>query len=246
MTFAEAAAPNPILQLWTNTRTWLADTVDRFGGPSAIAGLFTRGARRVVARSLRAFEILVMKLLVVEAAEVNPQAIARGQGARTQSRSQPYELDLAHPETWDVRFIPCIPPAPVEPPSPADAGPRIRSLARPVLVRDVMADNAKREACLRMAAVRDLRGRIDHERERLKAERLARRFEALRRVLLNPKPYAERLKRKLLALAEEAYDATMRIVLKRPPAGELDQKAATLALIESARAAPEVVPPSSG
>jgi hypothetical protein len=241
-----AAAPDPILQLWAHTRTWLARAVDAFGGPAAIARLVVRGARRVAARQLAACEALVMKLLLVEAADLSPQAFARGPGARTQTQSRPTELDLAHPETWNVRFIPRLPSAPPTPQQQAGAGPRIRSFAQPLLVRDIAADRARQELHARMKKMRDARWRLDPARDRAKAERLARRFEALRRVFADPKPYALRLKRKVLALAAKAYDAAMRIVLKRVPAAEIDPKAATLALIESARAVPEMLKPPSG
>lgn len=55
-----------------------------------------------------------------------------------------------------------------------------------------------------------------------------------------------RLKRTLLARAADAIAAAMRIAFKSPPAGEIEPRAASLALMESVRAAPEVAAPPSG
>ena len=63
-------APTPIADLWKIARAVLADALDAFGGPQKIQLTFDRIARRAIRRQLKALEILVMKLLLIEAAKL--------------------------------------------------------------------------------------------------------------------------------------------------------------------------------
>jgi hypothetical protein len=127
-------------------------------------------------------------------------------------------VDLARPETWRVSFRLQIPP---EPPPP-DIGPRIRSLGPSRFIRAVVVDAATMAKKLARIAALRAAPRGAEANERAKAERLARRFEALRRVIADPAPRARRLKRKLLALERRAFAAARRIALRAPPKRQID------------------------
>jgi hypothetical protein len=78
--------------------------------------------------------------------------------------------------------------------------------------------------------------------------RRARRFEALILAMANPAPYARQLKRQRIALAHRAYDAAMRVTLRRPPPSRLyDAAVARRATFESGASVPKAIaPPESG
>jgi hypothetical protein len=224
MTNPEPKTPSdPLTNLWKIARKWLAEAIAAFGPPEAIAQMLARWARRAVELRLRALETLLMQLLLIEAAKFEsqrgpgaPAALPRGE---TEDARPAPAADPARAETWRVRFMLCIPPDPETRPDP-NRGPRIRSLGQPFLVRDIFAERAKQAMLARMARMRAVRG-ATHERERARAEKLARRFEALRRALEDPSPRIRQLKRKLLALAEHAHAAALRIARLEPPEGQL-------------------------
>lgn len=224
MSHSEPSAPSdPLTNLWKIARKWLAEAIAAFGPPEAIAQMLTRRARRAVELRLRALETLTMKLLLIEAAAVEsegaprtPPPLPRGE---TEDSPPAPSADPARPETWRVRFMLRIPPEPATQPDP-DSGPRIRSLAEPFLVREIFAERAKQAMLARMAGMRAARG-ATLERERERAEKLARRLEALRRTLEDPAPRIRQLKRKLVSLAERAGDAALRIATLAPPEGQL-------------------------
>lgn len=212
------SAPTPIADLWKFARAWLTETLNTFGGPQTIQRTFDRIARRAIKRQLQALEVLVMKLLLVEAAKLRPHAVATQRIARRGQGRVAHAADLNRPETWRVCFQLHIPP---EPPEPKNTGPRFRSLAPSRFIRAVVLDaKALAKTLAHMAA---LRAKSTSEaRERAKAERLARRFEALRRVFADPLPRARRLKQKLWALKRSAFAAAKRIAVLKPPQRQLD------------------------
>jgi hypothetical protein len=210
MTFDAAATPD----LWSTARTLLADAFA--GGARAILGALNSITRRAIKRRLKALEAAAMKLLLVEAAKLDPPTNANAQApAAPRSEKRAVSLsDPERPETWRVAFQLHIPPEAIN----ANAGPRIRSLGPSRFVRAVVLD-ARAAASFRLRAAFRAGGQIN---ERALAEKLARRFEALRRLLANPAPRARRLQRKLLALKQRAFDAAKRIALRRPPPRQLD------------------------
>ncbi|MBK8542817.1 MAG: hypothetical protein IPL62_04125 [Caulobacteraceae bacterium] len=123
--------------------------------------------------------------------------------------------DPARPETWRVAFQLQIPPEPKGAP-----GPRIRYLGPSRFIRATVVSAKMLEKLERLIAAH-LNSSAD-DRIRAKAARLARRFEALRRVFANPLPRARRLKQKLQALKRRAFAAANRIANLKPPRRQLD------------------------
>ncbi len=215
-----AAAPTSITDLWKTARAWLDEALNSFGGAHTIRQTLDRALRGAIKRRVQALEILAMKLLLVEAAKLAPRPAASGRAAAAccgESRTGP-AVDPARPETWRVSFRLQIPP---EPPPP-DLGPRIRSLGPSRFIRAVVVDAATMANKLARIAAWRAAPRGAEANERAKAERLARRFEALRRVIANPAPRARRLRRKLLALKRHASAAARRIARRAPPKRQLD------------------------
>ncbi|MGH6950177.1 MAG: hypothetical protein ACREH4_04860, partial [Vitreimonas sp.] len=198
-----------------------------------------RKARAVIKRRLARIELLLAKLLLIEAvrhalshpfpgrgAAAGPGPMnakragkapapapqrhctadmAPGLGAARQSGNGCVE-DPANPETWRVRFCPRIPR---EHPRAA-GGPRVRDLGPALFVRDIWRENKRR------ALVDRLRQPIPANAH-LKAHALARRFEAVRRVLTDPRRAIAALARKLQSLGKRARAFARRIAFARAP-----------------------------
>lgn len=230
-------APAPIADLWKSARALLADALSAFGGPQQIQRTLDRIARGVIRRQLKALEVLVMKLLLIEAAKLkergssDPHSPASPNQAGLKTRA-PFTADPARPETWRVCFQLHIPP------EPKDTGPRIRGFGPSRLIRAVVVDanTFAKLACLAAARASISNEERDHAAA---AARLARRFEALRRVFANPTPRARRLKHKLIALKQRAVAAARRIVAHKPPSRQLDPL-----LLDRTRYAAEHAPPA--
>lgn len=209
------SAPTPISDLWRIARAFLADALNAFGGPQTICQTLDRITHRAIKRQLKALEMVALKLLLIEAVNRTPLAITpRRAKPIGQGRMAP-ATDPARPETWRVCFQLHIPPKPED-----NSGPHIRSLGPSRFIRATVVDAKTMARKLAFMAARVQRS--DEARARIRAERLARRFEALRRVFANPAPSARRLKRKLLALKREAFAAAKRIAALKPPQRQLD------------------------
>lgn len=185
-----AAAPPPTTALWDRLRATFARVIAAIGAPAAIAllSLSTRSTRLNILRQLFMLESLVRKLLFAELATRAAAAPSRGphlthipiirpgliivNPARKRTTRNVNPVDFAHPETWSASFALAI---------PRDtrlvrdrSAPRIRALwgpsARPV-------EEPPRSS----------------QRQRATPFRIARRFEALRRVLNDPAPHIRRL-----------------------------------------------------
>jgi hypothetical protein len=183
-----------LIQLWARVRAMFARAADELGGPATIAALaapmrpLNRGLRRSIVRWLVRLEHIVRKLLFAEAARLPPAADA-GVGAIALSAhcsgraaaAQP-PIDLRDPESWQVRFSLAI---------ARDSGVQPETWAP----RGLSDDCPARASTPRPA--------LKHEA----AFRLARRFEALRRVLTHPAPYAMRLARIMRRLVRHSADA---------------------------------------
>lgn len=210
------SAPTPITELWRIARAFLTDALNAFGGPQTIRQTLDRITHRAIKRQLKALEMLALKLLLIEAVNRTPLAITpRRTKPIEQGRTAP-ATDPARPETWRVCFQLHIPPKPED-----NSGPRIRSLGPSLFIRAAVIDAKTMAKKLAFMAAARLK-RSDEARARIRAERLARRFEALRRVFANPAPSARRLKRKLLALKRESFAAARRIAALKPPQRQLD------------------------
>jgi hypothetical protein len=148
------------------------------------------------------------------------ESMGPGLGAARQSGNG-CETD---PSTWRVRFVLRFPPAPRAPHQrPRDTGgPRIRDLGPSLLVRDIWRDNARRALIARLKPKAD--AAASHARAQAKALKLAHRWEALRRVLADPRRAIAALARKLAALREAAFDFARRLALAPAPRGKREGK----------------------
>jgi len=209
------SAPTPISDLWRIARAFLADALNAFGGPQTIRQTLDLISRHAIKRQLQALETLVMKLLLIEAANLPEQTqrariAPSGKGRTTRAADDP-----ARPETWRVAFQLQIPPEPKGAP-----GPRIRYLGPSRFIRATVVSAKMLEKLERLVAAH--LNSSGEDLVRAKAARLARRFEALRRVFANPLPRARRLKQKLQALKRRAFAAANRIANLKPPQRQLD------------------------
>lgn len=209
------SAPTPISDLWRIARAFLADALNAFGGPQTIRQTLDLIARRAIKRQLQALETFAMKLLLIEAANLPAQTqrartAPSGKGGATRAADDP-----ARPETWRVSFQLQIPPEPKGAP-----GPRVRYLGPSGFIRAKVVGAQMLEKLERLVAAHF--NTSVEDRIRAKARKLARRFEALRRVFANPLPRARRLKQKLQALKRRAFAAANRIAKQKPPQRQLD------------------------
>ncbi len=234
-------AADPIADLWRQARTWLADRTYFILGAADIAHTLASKARRAIARRLARLEALVLKLLLIEAARHPGRTAGLSPGrSRSFASAKPGQARVAtsaarcalggarsnlaraedsnNPETWRVRFNLRIPRdrAPHLPPRDT-GGPRIRDLGRPLLVRDIWKDQAKRALLARLRPEPDVAAA--HARTLAKSRKLARRFEAVRRVIADPRRFIAALARKLKALGKRARAFARRIATAAPPRG---------------------------
>lgn len=204
------SAPTPIADLWRTARAWFTDALASLGGPQTIRQTLDRVARRAIRRQLKALETLVMKLLLIEAAKLAPLPMRHARTAPSGQGRTAHDADPAQPETWRVCYQIHIPPEPE-----TTTAPHIRSLGPSPFIRAIVLDaKTLQQKLAHMAAMRA--ANASEARAHANAEKLARRFEALRRVFANPLPRARRLKRKLLALKQRAFAAAKRIALSKP------------------------------
>jgi hypothetical protein len=198
--------------LWQRARASFARAVAAVGAPAMVAAitLLTRDLRRAIVGRLLRLEHIARKLLLAEAAELH--RIERERAARApriervplrgvamhwrpQKRSASLQarigsavterepegsrstLDISRPETWRARFSLALP-----------HNPRLVPNARAPRILDPWGEYAPRST-------------PEHAPRVIKQEeapfRLAVRLEALRRVLENPMPHAQRLARML-------------------------------------------------
>jgi hypothetical protein len=168
-------------------------------GPAAVAaiGALTPALRRRIAGWIAPLEHIVRKLLFVEAMllvrenQVPPRARRRAASHNRRQRVRD-DADPARPGEWRVRFALS---APRDPHLVSEANaPRIRFLDEPFA-----------------APLRQAKPSIEPRvRETPAALLLARRFEALRRVLDDPMPHARRLARLLARLKRRRVDIAWR------------------------------------
>ncbi len=219
------ANPATIANLWQRLRAMMTRTSFIVGALPALAALasLTRARRREIACCITRLEAIARKLIFVAAAELHraerddakpargpllkivtpapPSCsaglrLAKAEGARVKS------FDPTQPETWRVRFS--LAPPRDEAAVPESRAPRIRALWGPTPTPPPQcAPSPPRDI-----ATAPLR--------------LALRFEALRRVIADPAPYARRLARLLPRLCRRFSGAAERyaVAIGRPYAGD--------------------------
>ncbi len=208
--------PNPATaSLWERTRAMFARAVAAVGAPAAIAALtlLPHSARAEIMRWLFLLESIVRKLLLADAGSLPPpskqsgpkliEIPLRGMCAPPANQTSPAKqrpgaraksIDLTQPETWPAQFALSLPRAPTVPEGSAA---RIR-------------DPWSAQPPLPPPSAPTLR------RSQFAALQLARRFEAIRRVLNDPLPHVRRL---ALALRHAVYrcrDAVLRYFAASP------------------------------
>lgn len=209
-------------ELWHLARHLLTTMLLALGAPAAIAdrATLTRPAKREIMAWLAPLECLVRKMLLIEAAALPrpaerphaPRRISKAMiAAWTKKRARKTHVaDPARPASWRVTFHLKIPRDPLDRKAPPDrTGPRMRPL-QTVLVRDIWSDRAQ------VGRERDNARRAEARKQAI-SRKLAERYEAVRRVIENPLPHAERLARILWRKRGAAAWAARRIAQTRLP-----------------------------
>ncbi len=190
-TMTTATAPPTHVALWDRLRATFARVIAAVGAPAAIAllNLSSRDARLEIARQLGLLESLVRKLLFAEIGALAPAAPERGPRVvhiplrpglvivnppRKRGPRPPRRLDLAHTETWSASFALALP-----------RDPRLVNDRHAPRIRALWGPNSRPAELPPPPAARRDRGPASF--------RIARRFEALRRVLNDPAPHVRRL-----------------------------------------------------
>jgi hypothetical protein len=188
----QPASPPPpdTTLLWERLRALFARVIAAIGAPAIIAALTLAPRMRTeIVRQLALVEVLARKLLLADAAalipppERGPRLVVtplRASGLytvnqtrrRASAPSRPRAVDLSNPETWPARFALALPrnPRAVQ----DRRAPRIRALWGDTPTPPPKNDPPPRQ-------------------RHADAFRVARRAEALRRMLNDPAPYARRL-----------------------------------------------------
>lgn len=229
------ATPATIADLWQRLRSMMTRASFIVGALPALAALasLTRRRHREIASCITCLEAIARKLIFVAAAALHraerdgakasrmPQlkivtpsptswsaglrpalsAEAKPRCAPGGARSNLQAFDPAQPETWRVRFK--LAPPRDEAAVPESRAPRIRALWGATPASPQRAPSQPRDVT--PAPVR-----------------LAQRFEALRRVIADPTPYARRLARILPRLCRRFSSAAERyaVAIGRPYAGD--------------------------
>lgn len=230
-----------LTRLWSAAHAMFQRMRAAIGDTEALAARRRLAAEesRAVRKWLGPLEAMVRKVVLVHALTLVESGAARSKRGDTHARTAPAELPTAsamrvcHPEPPAappaVTLIALAPPpvhfvtqataaaatAPAArarapslrlwPRTPASAGPRVRDVGPNLLVRDVQRD------VVRLAAARSMAGL--RRRRRSAPARLARRIDALSRIIDRPLPAARRLARTLAARPQLA----IRLAARRPP-----------------------------
>lgn len=185
--------PPATTPLWARLRALFERVIAAIGAPAFIAALtLAPGMRTGIVRQLALIELLARKLLLAEASALAPAATSRGPRLveinlaasglytvpqtrrRTRARSSGRIIDPYNPETWSARFALAMPRD--ERAVQDRRAPRIRALWGDTITPPAPPEPAPRQ----------------HASE---AFRIARRAEALRRMLNDPTRHVHRLAR---------------------------------------------------
>ncbi|MBC7770571.1 MAG: hypothetical protein H7124_17455 [Phycisphaerales bacterium] len=193
------AHSSAIAHLWRAARAMFERMRAVIGEAAAIASRPALDAEEITtARAwLRSLELMVRKLVLIE-------AMALAVKSRLPRMSNTVEIrQYAPPKPAGPKRAPSYSfklwPRPPTPPA------RIRILGKPVLVREIWRERDRAAAARRLNMVRFMRTP--------EPQRIARRIEALSRVLNKPEYAARRLARRLRTTPTTAHA----IVLQRPP-----------------------------
>lgn len=225
------ATPATIADLWQRLRSMMTRASFLVGALPALAALalLTRRRHREIASCITCLEAIARKLIFVAAAElhraerdgakasrtpqlkiVTPSPTSWSAGLRPASPAEAkprcaqggaHAFDPTQPETWRVRFK--LAPPRDEAAVPESRAPRIRALWGATPAPPQRAPSQPRD--IAPAPMR-----------------LAQRFEALRRVIADPTPYARRLARILPRLCRRFSGAAERyaVAIGRPYTGD--------------------------
>jgi len=201
--------PPDLAPFWRRLKAMFARASDVIGAPEALALLqaLTRRRCHEIACWVARLECIARKLIFAEAAHLDHKTLqvgARASGPPRVSAARakcPRALDPAQPQTWPARFKLAPPRDPFT--VPERRAPRIRALwgpTPPAPSRAVSAPAQPTPAPLRLAI----------------------RIEALRRVLENPHPHAQRLARLFRRISRRFPEAAGRyaIATARPHASD--------------------------
>ena len=190
-------APDLTAALWQAAHDWLAGVLRAFGQPARIARL-AQSACAALKRELKALESLVLKLLLIEASSLHaPPASSRQGPLDILQRS---EAQLRH-----AGWKPAVPSETARGRTEDPANPETWSVRFNLRLPQIRARRRRHAPTRRPRPTRPA-----------SALELARRCEALRRVLADPTSAIARLARKLRKLGARAYAAARRIALLRP------------------------------
>ena len=221
-----------ISHLWRQARAWLAEMLADFISPARVARAIGRTARIAFRKRLQRLELLVLKLLLIEAARLPaaPRTTMTAGGPRSSERSAATARPphRSRPASEDRRL-------------PARLGEAEAASLRRSLPGDTAAQGAEHSGPAhaehrdhpvtwrvrfhtpgrRQGAAASTPRRIPNAPAcaQTLALRLARRFEALRRVIADPRRAIAALARKLHALGARARALARRIALMRPRRG---------------------------
>ena len=182
-----------IPELWARTRAMFTRAIAAVGPLPQLAAIIqlTPSLRRGAVRWIALLEHIVRKLLLAEASKLPaapafvPQQKSAPCDSSAHSKAPPRAIDTSRPESWPARFSFSLPRD--ERAVPESCAPRIRALWGNSPPPPPPQPQSSRVA--------------DPERGGF---RLARRLEALRRVLKDPLPYAQRLA-KIMRRAVRAF-----------------------------------------
>ncbi len=193
-------------------RASFARIVAAQGAPAVIAALIVlaRAQRREIGAWLTHLESIVRKLLFAEASRLplEPHPSGAQQSSRRAQTSPPpsRSFDASRPESWPARFSFAPPRDPRA--VPEARAPRIRALWGETRAHQVIEattlQRTRRVACPETA------------------RHLASRFEAIRRVLADPAPFARRLARIFHRLRRRFPEAAQRFAISSPRAYVFD------------------------
>lgn len=212
-----ASVPSdPLSHLWREARAWLADLLADFVSPAHVARAVAAHARAAFRSRLQMLESLVMKLLLIEAARV-PARLCKPMPAGSRRSPEAALLReggfaLAEPRSEDHRL-----PAGKTAAARAEGSKVAEHPDHPVTwrVRFHTPAQRPRRGTRASTAQRTPPARAPACAQTL-ALRLARRFEALRRVIADPRAAIAALARRLHALGAAAFAVARRIALWRP------------------------------
>lgn len=213
----QAASPPPppdTTLLWERLRALFARVIAAIGAPAVIAALtLAPGLGAEIVRQLALVEILARKLLLADAVALLPPpqrgprlviTPLRSSGLytvkptrrRPSPRTQANAIDTTKPETWPARFALALP-----------RDPRVVQERRVPRIRALWGDTPAPAPPPPAPAPR---------RRQSEAFRIARRAEALRRMLNDPAPYARRLARARGVGVARSREIITRYALRAP------------------------------